>query len=181
MTTIDLDTSPQPMRIYQARTVFGYPVGAVSDQNTAEQTLESIGLSYLAERWLLAVDARDEPITMYIVEATPARSYSTGTLPGVITIDLSVVPLILTPTGMCRTETRSQPRPLLLYLLSNLRRIPCRTSTDALTRKSIDACSTCARTVRSKRSMASIWQTRSGRLEQCDQLHAEGSEASQKT
>jgi hypothetical protein len=55
---------------FQARTVFGYPVGAVCDQQHAEQTLESIGLSYLAERWLLSIDGRDEPITVQIVEAT---------------------------------------------------------------------------------------------------------------
>jgi hypothetical protein len=58
---------------FQARTVFGYPLGAISDQDTAEQTLESIGLSYLAERWLLTIDGRDEPITVQIVEATPAQ------------------------------------------------------------------------------------------------------------
>jgi hypothetical protein len=58
---------------FQARTVFGYPVGAVSDQQHAEQTLESIGLSYLAERWLLTIDGRDEPVTVQIVEATPAK------------------------------------------------------------------------------------------------------------
>ena len=58
---------------FQARTVFGYPVGAVSDQQHAEQTLESIGLSYLAERWLLSIDGRDEPITVQIVEATASK------------------------------------------------------------------------------------------------------------
>ena len=58
---------------FQARTVFGYTVGAVCDQQHAEQTLESIGLSYLAERWLLIIDGRDEPITVQIVEATPAK------------------------------------------------------------------------------------------------------------
>ncbi len=47
-------------------------MGAVSDQQHAEQTLESIGLSYLAERWLLIIDGRDEPITVQLVEATPA-------------------------------------------------------------------------------------------------------------
>jgi hypothetical protein len=57
---------------FQANTVFGNPVGGLSDQDHAEQTLESIGLSYLAERWLLIIDGRDEPITVQIVEATPA-------------------------------------------------------------------------------------------------------------
>jgi hypothetical protein len=58
---------------FQARTVFGYPMGALSNQQNAEQTLESIGLSYLAERWLLSIDGRDEPITVQIVEATPSK------------------------------------------------------------------------------------------------------------
>ena len=58
---------------FQACTIFGYPVGAVSDHGEAEQRLESIGLSYLAERWLLSIDGRDEPITVQIVEVTPVK------------------------------------------------------------------------------------------------------------
>ena len=58
---------------FQARTIFGYPVGAVSDSGEAEQTLELIGLSYLAERWWLSIDGRDEPITVQIVEVTPVK------------------------------------------------------------------------------------------------------------
>jgi hypothetical protein len=58
---------------FQARTLFGYPVGAVSSQGKAEQTLESIGLSYLAERWLLSIDGRDEPVRVQIVEVTPVK------------------------------------------------------------------------------------------------------------
>lgn len=58
---------------FQANTVFGFPVGGVSDRDNAEQTLESIGLIYLAERWLLTIDGRNEPITVQIVEAAPAK------------------------------------------------------------------------------------------------------------
>lgn len=48
-------------------------MGAASDQGKGEQTLESIGLSYLAERWLLSIDARDEPITVQIIGVTPVE------------------------------------------------------------------------------------------------------------
>ena len=55
----------------QARTLFGYPVGEPGDEADAERTLDSLGLSYLADRWLLVIEGRVEPITVQIVEATP--------------------------------------------------------------------------------------------------------------
>lgn len=57
---------------FQARTVFGFPVGSSSDFAGAARTLDSLGLSYLADRWLLSIEGRDEPITVQIVEATTA-------------------------------------------------------------------------------------------------------------
>jgi hypothetical protein len=54
-------------------TVFGYALGDPRDQYNAEQILESVGLSYLADRWLLTLDGRAEPIWVQIVEASPER------------------------------------------------------------------------------------------------------------
>ena len=68
---------------FRANTVFGHPVGGASDQDDAEQTLESTDLSYLAERWLLTIDDRGEPITVQIVEATPATVTVTVTVKSV--------------------------------------------------------------------------------------------------
>jgi hypothetical protein len=45
----------------------------VSDQDDADQILESIGLSHLAERWMLTIGGRDAPITVQIVDPTPAK------------------------------------------------------------------------------------------------------------
>lgn len=52
-------------------TVFGYELGAASDEYDASQALESIGLSYLADTWVLTIPERDEPINVQIVEASP--------------------------------------------------------------------------------------------------------------
>jgi hypothetical protein len=89
---------------FQARTVFGYPMGAVSGQGKAEQTLESIGLSYLAELWSLSIDGRDEPITVQIVEVTPVKvtvksvdyGYE-GDYETVFTLDVPILPGRLRP------------------------------------------------------------------------------------
>ncbi|WP_246612885.1 hypothetical protein [Paractinoplanes bogorensis] len=54
-------------------TVFGYPLGDVTDEHEARQILDAVGLSYLAGRWLLALDGRPEPIAVEIVEASPER------------------------------------------------------------------------------------------------------------
>ena len=56
---------------FQARTIFGYPIGTQSTEEDAERALESGGLGYLAERWLLSIEGRNDPITVQIVEATP--------------------------------------------------------------------------------------------------------------
>ena len=56
---------------FQVRMIFGYPVGTQSTEEGAERALESVGLGYLAERWLLSIEGRDDPITVQIVEATP--------------------------------------------------------------------------------------------------------------
>ena len=52
-------------------TVFGYELGDAVDEYDASQVLESIGLSYLADTWVLSVADRDEPINVQIVEASP--------------------------------------------------------------------------------------------------------------
>ena len=53
-------------------TVFGYVLGDPEDRDGAAQVLESIGLSYLAERWSLRLDGKTR-IAVEIVEASPAR------------------------------------------------------------------------------------------------------------
>src|SRR5215469_14903863 len=52
-------------------TVFGYPLGDEADEHDAQQVLESVGLSYLADRWLLTLDGRPDPISVEIIEASP--------------------------------------------------------------------------------------------------------------
>jgi hypothetical protein len=52
-------------------TVFGYALGEPTDEYDAQQILESVGLSCLADRWLLTPDGRSEPISVQIVEASP--------------------------------------------------------------------------------------------------------------
>ena len=52
-------------------TVFGYRLGDPVDEYDASQVLESIGLSYLADTWVLSIENRDEPINVQIVEASP--------------------------------------------------------------------------------------------------------------
>lgn len=52
-------------------TVFGYPLGEPADEADGERVLESVGLSYLADTWTLAVEGRPEPISVRIVEASP--------------------------------------------------------------------------------------------------------------
>ncbi|TKV26128.1 hypothetical protein FDK12_14300 [Arthrobacter sp. NamB2] len=52
-------------------TVFGYELGDAVDEYYASQVLESIGLSYLADTWVLSIADRNEPINVQIVEASP--------------------------------------------------------------------------------------------------------------
>lgn len=58
---------------YVPVTVFGYPIGDPVDELDAQHVLESVGLSYLADRWLLTLSGRAEPISVQIVEASPDR------------------------------------------------------------------------------------------------------------
>ncbi|WP_104118981.1 hypothetical protein [Arthrobacter sp. B1805] len=52
-------------------TVFGYELGDAVDEYNASQVLESIGLSYLADTWVLSTADRSEPINVQIVESSP--------------------------------------------------------------------------------------------------------------
>jgi hypothetical protein len=52
-------------------TIFGYVLSGPVDRDEAEHVLESIGLSYLAERWWLRLD--QTRIAVEIVEASPQR------------------------------------------------------------------------------------------------------------
>src|SRR6185312_4764050 len=54
-------------------TVFGYPLGPAGDEDDAQRVLEAVGLSYLADRWSLALDGRPDPIAVQIVEASPQQ------------------------------------------------------------------------------------------------------------
>lgn len=59
-------------------TVFGHPLADVSDVEDAGQVLGAVGLSYLADRWMLTLPEdsaqRDATrIAVQIVEATPTR------------------------------------------------------------------------------------------------------------
>jgi hypothetical protein len=56
---------------FEPVTVFGHPLGEAGDEYDAAAVLDAIGLSYLAERWLLTVPGRDEPIAVQLVEADP--------------------------------------------------------------------------------------------------------------
>jgi hypothetical protein len=52
-------------------TVFGFALAVPCARDEAERRLDEVGLSYLADRWLLDLDDRVEPITVEIVEAGP--------------------------------------------------------------------------------------------------------------
>ncbi|AIY02509.1 hypothetical protein ART_2910 [Arthrobacter sp. PAMC 25486] len=53
-------------------TVFGHELAEPCHVDDAVEVLESTGLSYLADRWELLSDAHSEPMTVQIVEASPA-------------------------------------------------------------------------------------------------------------
>ena len=57
---------------FSAYTLFGYLLCADVDLDDAEKALDATGLRHLAERWLLTVDHRDDPLVVEVVEATPA-------------------------------------------------------------------------------------------------------------
>ncbi len=54
-------------------TPFGHPVADPVAEVEARAALDTLGLSYLAEPWLLTVPGRKEPVTVRIVEVTPER------------------------------------------------------------------------------------------------------------
>jgi hypothetical protein len=58
---------------YVPVTVFGSPLAGDCDEADAQQVLESVGLGYLAGRWLLTLAQYPEPISVEIVEAGPDR------------------------------------------------------------------------------------------------------------
>ncbi|MFB9237988.1 hypothetical protein ACFFWC_20910 [Plantactinospora siamensis] len=58
---------------FEPVTVFGYRLGAAGDRADAEAVLDSVGLSYLADRWVLRLPDRAEPISVQLVEASPER------------------------------------------------------------------------------------------------------------
>lgn len=54
-------------------TIFGYELAGPAEPDDAERVLDSLGLSYLAERWLLSLEDRDEPINVQLIEASPQQ------------------------------------------------------------------------------------------------------------
>ncbi|OLT30584.1 hypothetical protein BJF83_07580 [Nocardiopsis sp. CNR-923] len=54
-------------------TLFGHPMGEPGDEHAARAVLDSHGLAYLADRWLLSVPDQDAPINVRIVEVSPRR------------------------------------------------------------------------------------------------------------
>lgn len=53
-------------------TIFGYVLGTAVDEHDAVTVLESVGLSYLAERWTLRLET-GAAISVQLVEARPDR------------------------------------------------------------------------------------------------------------
>ena len=53
-------------------TVFGLPVDGPQDRADAERRLDEVGLGHLADRWLLDLPERSEPIAVQIIEASPS-------------------------------------------------------------------------------------------------------------
>lgn len=54
-------------------TPFGHPLGPAQPSDDAARLLDESGLSYLADRWYLRVDGRDDPIAVRIAEVAPDR------------------------------------------------------------------------------------------------------------
>lgn len=52
-------------------TIFGYPMAPPLELADAQQVLDDLGLSYLAERWYLTVDGSGESIAVTIAEISP--------------------------------------------------------------------------------------------------------------
>lgn len=59
-------------------TVFGHPLADAGDVEDSKRVLEAVGLSYLADRWMLTLPSNSAQsgairIAVQIVEATPTR------------------------------------------------------------------------------------------------------------
>lgn len=52
-------------------TLFGHSLAEALDEDEARSTLDSLGLSYLADHWWLTLPEREEPVRVQIVEVTP--------------------------------------------------------------------------------------------------------------
>jgi hypothetical protein len=59
--------------VFEPVTVFGYRLAEADDRGGAERILDSVGLSYLADRWMLRLPDRAESIAVQLVEASPER------------------------------------------------------------------------------------------------------------
>ena len=58
---------------FVAYSLFGHQLCDAADLDDAEAMLDSAGLRQLAERWLLQIEGRSEPLLVEIVEVTPAE------------------------------------------------------------------------------------------------------------
>ncbi|WAE75761.1 hypothetical protein OUQ99_12085 [Streptomonospora nanhaiensis] len=58
---------------YRPVTPFGHPAGRAGEEGAARAVLDSLGLAYLAEPWLLTLPGREEPVAVRIVEVGPDR------------------------------------------------------------------------------------------------------------
>jgi hypothetical protein len=56
---------------FEPVTLFGHPLAEAADEHEAAAVLDAVGLSYLADRWLLTLPDRAEPIAVQVVEADP--------------------------------------------------------------------------------------------------------------
>jgi hypothetical protein len=63
--------APVSEDLVQPVSVFGYPLAEPGDRYDAEARFEGLGLSYLAEPWILRHADRPEPIRVRILEARP--------------------------------------------------------------------------------------------------------------
>ncbi|BDZ44205.1 hypothetical protein [Naasia aerilata] len=54
-------------------TVFGHPLADPGDRHDAARRFEALGLSYLAEPWVLRLEDRPDPVRVRILEARPDR------------------------------------------------------------------------------------------------------------
>ncbi len=64
---------PEMEDAFTPATVFGFPLDSPGSRDEAERQLDEVGLSYLAERWLLNVADQDESINVQIVEVNPEQ------------------------------------------------------------------------------------------------------------